>query len=157
MKHGPMRNRLWQMLPSSGMWHKSEYFSIQKKSPGEAEESGSLLGTLQKAVKGAFEKQELLQLHQKKMESAYEMSEYVSNMMKDYFTTDNLMKVVKSKVHTFSKVTFLAFLAKYVFNFDKSLLFDIFEFFAPNLEKILDYLILKSIKKFEFSRQKSRF
>ena len=103
MKHGPMRNRLWQMLPSSGMWHKSEYFSIQKKSPGEAEESGSLLGTLQKAVKGAFEKQELLQLHQKKMESAYEMSEYVSNMMKDYFTTDNLMKVVKSKVHTLSQ------------------------------------------------------
>ena len=109
MKHGPMRNRLWQMLPSSGMWHKSEYFSIQKKSPaGESEESGSLLGTLQKAVKGAFEKQELLQLHQKKMESAYEMSEYVSNMMKDYFTTDNLMKVVKSKVHTpFQKSEFV--------------------------------------------------
>ena len=102
MKHGPMRNRLWQMLPSSGMWHKSEYFSSSlKKSQGE--ESGSLLGTLQKAVKGAFEKQELLQIHQKKMESAYEMSEYVSNMMKDYFTSDNLMKVVKSNVIDYSE------------------------------------------------------
>lgn len=102
MKHGPMRNRLWQMLPSSGMWHKSEYFSSSlKKSQGE--ESGSLLGTLQKAVKGAFEKQELLQIHQKKMESAYEMSEYVSNMMKDYFTSDNLIKVVKSKVIDYSE------------------------------------------------------
>ena len=56
------------------------------------------MGTLHKAVKGAFEKQELLQMHQKKMESAYEMTEYVSSMMKDYFTSENLMKVVSRKV-----------------------------------------------------------
>ena len=56
------------------------------------------MGTLHKAVKGAFEKQELLQMHQKKMESAYEMTEYVSSMMKDYFTSENLMKVVTRKV-----------------------------------------------------------
>ena len=106
MKHGPMRNRLWQLLPSSSMWlSKSEYFSAGstlKKSQEGQEESAGLLGSLQKAVKGAFDKQELLQMHQKKMETAFEMTEYVSTMMKDYFTSDNLMKVVKRKVRHFT-------------------------------------------------------
>ena len=97
-----MRNRLWQMLPSSSssLWQqlpKSEYFS-QSGAWKKSQEEGSLLGTLHKAVKGAFEKQELWQMHQKKMESAYEMTEYVSSMMKDYFTSENLMKVVTRKV-----------------------------------------------------------
>ena len=108
MKHGPMRNRLWQMIPSSSIWQK-EYFSagttLKKNQEGQ-EESAGLFGTLQKAVKGAFEKQELLQMHQKKMETAYEMTEYVSTMMKDYFTSDNLMKVVTRKVSLLYEMAF---------------------------------------------------
>ena len=91
---------LWQQLP------KSEYFSHTGSAWKKSQEEGSLLGTLHKAVKGAFEKQELLQMHQKKMESAYEMTEYVSSMMKDYFTSENLMKVVTRKVR--HKTCFIA-------------------------------------------------
>lgn len=62
----------------------------------------SVMGNLQKAFKGALDsldRQEMLKNQQWKLETAYEMSEYVSGMMKDYFTSDNLWKVItKSKV-----------------------------------------------------------
>ena len=41
----------------------------------------------------------MLKTQQNRLESALEMTEYVSQMMKDYFNSDNLQKVIaRSKV-----------------------------------------------------------
>ena len=46
-------------------------------------------------VKEAFpDKQELLDLHANKMQTAHQMSDYVSNMVKDYFSSEYLWKVL---------------------------------------------------------------
>ena len=55
--------------------------------------------------------------------------------------------------HTILKIWFLS----KKFNFGKTLLWDIFKFFAPKFQDILEYFIQKGHQKIEFSCQKSRF
>ncbi len=56
-----------------------------------------LLTNLQSIVKDVLpERQELQELHMKKMQTAHQMSDYVSGMVKDYFTSDNLWKIVSA-------------------------------------------------------------
>ena len=92
-----MSNSLWNMLPQ-GLWLKSEYFSIDQKR--EVSGIGGIFQGIQNKVKGAMDnRQELLQNQQNRIDTALEMTEYVSTMMKDYFNSDNLQKVIaKTKV-----------------------------------------------------------
>ena len=94
--------KLWNILPQ-GLWLKSENFSISQKIENSDKNSPGILENLQTAFKGAIEKHDLINRNQKKIETATEMTNYVSNMMKDYFTSDNLWKVVsKPKVSLIS-------------------------------------------------------
>ena len=91
-----LSNNLWNVLPQ-GLWLKSEYFNIDQKR--DVSSVGNIFQSFQNKVKGALERQELLKSQQNKLDTAIEMTEYVSQMMKDYFTSDNLQKVIaKTKV-----------------------------------------------------------
>ena len=91
-----LSNSLWNVLPQ-GLWLKSEYFNIDQKR--DVSSVGNIFQSFQNKVKGALERQELLKSQQNKLDTAIEMTEYVSQMMKDYFTSDNLQKVIaKTKV-----------------------------------------------------------
>ena len=83
-----LNSGIWKILPQ-GLWIKMDQFS--------SGDNNNFLSGLQKAFKGAFDsdnRKEMIQYQQKKIETAMEMTDYVSNMMKDYFTSDNLWKIV---------------------------------------------------------------
>jgi hypothetical protein len=70
----------------NGFWIRKQLFSNY---------SAGIIENIQSAVKYS---QELLEIHNKKMKSAQQMSAYVSSMQ-DYFTSDNLWKIVIKKVN----------------------------------------------------------
>ena len=91
---------IWNILPQ-GLWLKAEYFNIdQKREVGNG--VGGVLQSLQNKTKGALERLELGMAQQKRLDTALEMTTYVSQMMKDYFNSDNLQKVIAN-----AKVSFV--------------------------------------------------
>ena len=91
---------VWNMLPQ-GLWLKAEYFSIdQKREVGSF--GNGIFQSLQNKTKGAMERLELATNQQKRIDTALEMTTYVSQMMKDYFNSDNLQKVIEN-----AKVSFV--------------------------------------------------
>ena len=75
-------------------------------------------------VRKTLETKELLDYQNKKIATASQMSDYVSNMMKDYITSDNIWKtVVKTtpvsifckKLWHFSKKNYFTSISKYMY------------------------------------------
>ena len=91
---------VWNILPQ-GLWLKAEYFSIDQKRDVGGFGNG-VFQSLQNKTKGAMERIELGMNQQKKLDTALEMTTYVSQMMKDYFNSDNLQKVIAN-----AKVSFV--------------------------------------------------
>ena len=96
---------VWNILPQ-GLWLKAEYFSIdQKREVGSF--GNGVFQSLQNKTKGAMERIELGMNQQKRLDTALEMTTYVSQMMKDYFNSDNLQKVIANAKVSFVELAFV--------------------------------------------------
>jgi hypothetical protein len=95
---------VWNILPQ-GLWLKAEYFSIDQKREVGGFGNG-VFQSLQNKTKGAMERIELGMNQQKRLDTALEMTTYVSQMMKDYFNSDNLQKVIANAKVSFVEIAF---------------------------------------------------